>query len=311
MVYLSRFGSHPATVAFKYAGQLLRTFRILRTERPEAVFVMTPPVFAVLAVYLYCWHAGIPYVIDSHTAAFLHPRWRHFQWLQNALCRRAATTIVTNEHLARGVERIGGHATIVTDVPVTYERIADFPTAGRFSVAVVCSFNDDEPIDQIVEAARELPTVTFYLTGDARRLRRDLADRLPSNVTLTGFLSDAEYGGLLTRANAVMALTTRNHTMLRGAYEAVYQGTPVIVSNWPLLREAFASGAVHVDNSASSIVAAVGDMQRNAARFRRDVLVLRDRKRSDWSNRQEELIMRISGPTRRPATPEPVSRAQF
>ena len=40
MVYLSRFGSHPATVAFKYAGQLLRTLEILRAERPEAVFVM-------------------------------------------------------------------------------------------------------------------------------------------------------------------------------------------------------------------------------------------------------------------------------
>jgi glycosyltransferase involved in cell wall biosynthesis len=311
MVYLSRFGSHPATVAFKYAGQLLRTLEILRAERPEAVFVMTPPVFAVLAVSLYCRHAGIPYVIDSHTAAFLHPRWRYLQWLQNALCRRAATTIVTNEHLARMVEGIGGHATIVTDVPVKYERTTDFPTGGRFSVAVVCSFNDDEPIDQIIEAARDLPDVAFYMTGDSRQLRRDLAEGLPSNVTLTGFLSTAEYGGLLSRTDAVMALTTRNHTMLRGAYEAVYQGTPVIVSNWPLLREAFATGALHVDNSASGIVAAVREMQTNAAGFRAGVRLLRERKLSEWTTRQQELTLRISGAARPSAASKRVSRAQL
>ena len=311
MVYLRRFGSHPATVAFKYAGQLLGTLKILRSERPDAVFVMTPPVFAVLAVFLYCRYAGIPYIVDSHTAAFLHPRWRYLQWLQNALSRRAATTIVTNEHLAHRVESIGGHATIVTDVPVTYARIADFPTGGGFSVAVVCSFNDDEPIDQIIEAARELPDVTFYLTGNARRLRRELAARVPANLTLTGFLSDAEYGGLLSRADVVMALTTRNHTMLRGAYEAVYQGTPVIVSNWPLLRQAFGTGAAHVDNSAREIAAAVRDVQANAARYRAEVLLLRERKRLDWSKRQEALKMRIADPVGRAGAREPVSPAQF
>ena len=40
-----------------------------------------------------------------------------------------------------------------------------------------------------------------------------------------------------------MALTTEDHTMLRGAYEAIYQGTPIIVSNSALLRVAFNEGA--------------------------------------------------------------------
>ena len=65
---------------------------------------------------------------------------------------------------------------------------------------------------------------------------------MPPNVTLTGFLSDEAYGGLVCGADVVMTLTTRDHTMLRGAYEAIYQGTPVIVSDWPLLREALRRG---------------------------------------------------------------------
>ena len=51
-----------------------------------------------------------------------------------------------------------------------------------------------------------------------------------------------------------MTLTTRDHTMLRGAYEAIYQGTPVIVSDWALLRESFPEGAAHVENTAKAIV---------------------------------------------------------
>ena len=310
MVYLSRFGSHPATVAFKYAGQLMQTLKLLRAERPQAVFVMSPPVFAVLAVAIYCRWAGIPYVVDSHTAAFLHPRWRHLQWLQSALSRRAATTIVTNEHLASRIEGGGGHATIVTDVPVTYERLTEFPIAGRFSVGVVCSFNDDEPVDQVIEAARQLPEVSFLMTGDSRRLRQDLAERLPVNVKLTGFMSTSQYGGLLTRADVVMALTTRNHTMLRGAYEAIYQGTPVIISDWPLLRETFGTGAIHVDNSARGIVAAVQQMQQNPEKFRADARLLRERKLAIWNDRQAALLMRLASCTGQPAAAAGVSRAQ-
>ena len=38
MVYLGWLGSHPLTIGFKYAGQAWRTWRILRRERPDAVF---------------------------------------------------------------------------------------------------------------------------------------------------------------------------------------------------------------------------------------------------------------------------------
>jgi glycosyltransferase involved in cell wall biosynthesis len=293
MVYESRLGSSLATVVLKYAAQAWRTLRLLISERPDAVFVMTPPVFAVVAVRLYCRRAGIPYVIDTHTAAFLHPRWRHFQWLQDAVCRSAATTFVTNEHLARRVETAGGHATIVRDVPVVYDRVEKFETNGAFAVAVICSFNYDEPVEEIIGAARELSDVDFYVTGNPQNLKPEIATSLPSNMKLTGFLSDAAYGGLLSGVDAVLTLTTRNHTMLRGAYEAVYQGTPVIVSDWPLLRDAFDAGAVHVRNSAEDIVRGVRELRRNVDKYRLDVIGLRERKRQEWAQHRSDITARL------------------
>ena len=165
MVYLGWLGSHPLTIGFKYAGQAWRTWRILRRERPDAVFLMVPPVFAALVVWTYGTLHRVPFVLDAHTAAFLHPRWRAWQWLQRAVSRRAATTIVTNEHLANVVRAGGGRATLVPDVPVRFPAIEPRTRTEKFLVAVVCSFNYDEPVLEMLDAARALPDVTFMMTG--------------------------------------------------------------------------------------------------------------------------------------------------
>jgi hypothetical protein len=120
MVYWGALGSRPATIVLKYIGQAFSTWRILLRDKPDAVFVMSPPVVAGLVVYPYCALRRIPFVVDAHTGAFLDKRWRHFQGLQHWLCRRAATTIVTNTHLEALLASHGGNATILPDVPVRY-----------------------------------------------------------------------------------------------------------------------------------------------------------------------------------------------
>lgn len=293
MVYWGRLGSHPATVGLKYIGQVISTLRILLRERPHAVFVMTPPVFAGLVAYVYGLFARVPYVIDVHTAAILMPRWKHFQWLQRFVCRHAATSLVTNEHLAGIVEAGGGHATIVRDVPVSYPGGETFALNGQFSVAAVCSFNYDEPIEAILQAAEAVPGVRFYLTGNTKYLDPALAKNAPENVTFTGFLSDAAYGSLIANANAVLTLTTRDHTMLRGAWEAIYQGTPVIVSDWPLLREAFDEGTLHVDNTAEGIARAIGELQKNHTQYKAAAARLREKKLQRWQETKTAILARL------------------
>jgi glycosyltransferase involved in cell wall biosynthesis len=298
MVYLPEYGSRPSTILFKYLGQWKLTARILREECPDVVFVMTPPLFASLPAFLYAWRRGARVVLDAHTAAFLHPRWRHLQWLQRWLCRRSATTIVHNAHLAGLVRSAGAVPTIVPDVPVVYGEIEPFARPAACTVAVVCSFNYDEPVEAILAAAALVPDIQFFMTGNPKHLSADLKTRLPANVRLTGFLSDAAYGGLLTTADAVMTLTTRDHTMLRGAYEAIYQGTPVIVSDWPILRESFTEGALHVDNSPAAIAEAVRTVRRRLTDLREGARRLRDRKIAAFDETRRAILARIETPAR-------------
>src|SRR5688572_18876353 len=282
MVYLPQFGSRPSTILFKYIGQWIETARILSRERPDTVFVMTPPVFAALPAFWYAWRHGKNVVLDAHTAAFVLPRWRWFQRLQRMCCRYAVTTLVSNEHFAAHVRALGGDATVVPDVPIVFAEREPFPRPSGFVVAAVCSFDVDEPIAAIFEAARTLPDVQFFVTGSPRKLPPELTAKRPSNLTLTGFLTVPAYGGLLGDADVVMVLTTFNHTMLRGAYEAIYQETPVITSDWPVLRDAFPEGTVHVDNTAESLVAAIRTVQGDAAAYRAGAARLRKVKLDRW-----------------------------
>jgi glycosyltransferase involved in cell wall biosynthesis len=293
MVYLPQYGSRASTILFKYWGQWRKTARILRDERPDVVFVMTPPLLASFPAFLYAWRRGARVVLDAHTAAFLHPRWRYLQWLQRWLCRRSATTIVHNAHLADLVHRAGAVPTLVPDVPVVYHEVEPFARPEAFTVVVVCSFNYDEPVEAMCAAAALVPDTQFFVTGNPKHLSAELKERMPPNMRLTGFVSTAAFGGLLTSADAVMTLTTRDHTMLRGAYEAIYQGTPVVVSDWPILREFFNEGALHVDNTAPSIAAALRTMQARTTEFRAGARRLREHKLSAWRETRQALLQRI------------------
>jgi hypothetical protein len=293
MVYAGSLGSHPATILLKYAAQWIRTSRILREERPDTVFVMTPPLFAALPAFWYAVRHGKRVVLDAHTAAFLHPRWRSWQWLQRLLCRRAATTLVHNEHIGGLVRNGGGDATLVPDVPIVFARTEPFSRPAGFVAAVVCSFNDDEPLPAILDAARRMPEMSLFLTGDPRHFPSQLAGQVPSNVTMTGFLSTEAYGGLLAGVDVILTLTTRDHTMSRGGYEAIYQGTPVIVSDWPILRDAFPDGAIHVDNTPDGIVRGLEQMKAALDDYRAGAARLRDAKRGRWSDVRRRVLARI------------------
>jgi glycosyltransferase involved in cell wall biosynthesis len=145
----------------------------------------------------------------------------------------------------------------------------------------------------MLAAAALVPDMQFYMTGNPKHLSPELKAAIPANVRLTGFVSTAAFGGLLTSADAVMTLTTRDHTMLRGAYEAIYQGTPVIVSDWPILREFFDEGAQHVDNTAAGIATALRTMQLRTTEFRDGARRLRDRKLSAWRETRQAILQRI------------------
>jgi glycosyltransferase involved in cell wall biosynthesis len=247
----------PLQAPFKYILQTCDTFRYLRRNRPQLVLVASPPVFAVLAVWLYSKVFGTHYVIDAHTGVFDDPRWTWLSSLSRFLSRGAVATIVTNTFLQQKVVNWGARAIIIGDVPVEFPLIKPVDFGAGFHVVVINTFSIDEPLDEILAAAKRLPEVHFHITGNPKHARNRWTESLPANARFTGWLSDEEYAGLLVGADTIMCLTTHDHTMQRGAYEAMALGKPLITSNWGLLRETFYYGTIHVNNTVNEIADAV------------------------------------------------------
>jgi glycosyltransferase involved in cell wall biosynthesis len=122
---------------------------------------------------------------------------------------------------------------------------------------VINTYSQDEPLNEILAAAAKLPTVSFHITGNPKHARGHRMGSLPRNAHLTGWLSENEYAALLLGSDVVVCLTTHDHTMQRGAYEAMALSKPLITSDWDLLRKTFHRGTLHVRNTPDEIANAV------------------------------------------------------
>lgn len=273
----------------KYPYQVVVTGWYLFRRRPALVFVQHPPSFTAMVAALHGVLTGTPFVVDAHSDAFDSPWWSRPRWLQRRVARRAVTTIVTNDHFADLVRGWGARATIVRNFPTSYEA-APYPMGPELNIAVVATFAPDEPLDEVVAAARSLPDVRFRVTGDTRREDATIPSGLPANVELTGFLPLDEYFGLVRDSDAAMVLTTRDHTMQRGACEALSLGTPIITSDWPLLRDYFCKGTVHVDNTAAGIRDGIGELRDHMQRYREEIVQLRLDTEVEWEQARDELV---------------------
>lgn len=283
---------------FKYSYQAIKTLWLLFRQRPKIVFVQSPPSFAVFFVYLYCALMNGRFVVDAHSDAMQAPYWTRPQWLYRFLARQAVTTIVTNEHFQEQINSWGGHAFVLRDIPTTFPKSGAYPFNGAFNVVVVNTFAEDEPLAEVLAAAAELEGVHFYVTGKKRSDGQPIPGPVPANVHFTGFLPNEEYYAMLDGCQAVMCLTTRNHTMQRGACEALSLGKPIITSDWSLLRTYFNKGTVHVDNTTLGIGQGVQEMMSEYGRYQSGIKQLQTEQQQEWHSKVTlltELIQQSLG----------------
>lgn len=266
----------------RYVVQALQTWHVLREERPDIVFAQNPPIFCPMVAALYARRHGARLVVDSHSGAFIGAKWSWSRPLHRLLSRGAVTTIVQNRDLLPIVGRWGCPISLLGFTPGTYPAGDPPALEGTFNAAVVSTFAEDEPLADVIAAAQRLPAVHFYVTGDSRRASPQLLATLPGNCHLTGYIPYERYVGLLRAADVVIDLTTRDHTLLMGAYEAVSLGTPLITSDWPILREYFSQGTIHIPNTVEGICAGLARAREELATLRRGIAALQAELQAEW-----------------------------
>jgi len=279
---------------FKYFGQLVTTLIFLVRKRYQLVFVQAPPIFSVLPVYLYSLLSSTEFIIDAHTPSLLGPIWAWTLPLHRFLSRRAITTIVTNDYLQKLVASWGANAFVLEDPPIIKPSISRPMRLknGALNVVMVSTASPDEPVEEVLEAARDLPEMCFYITGDYAKSRQYIVDSAPPNVHFMGYLREDFYP-LLAAADVIVDLCVEDHQFLSGANEALGLGKPLITSKGPVLEGYFNQGTIHVHNTPTGIRQGLLEAQDKLAELKADMLSLQAIRRREWWARADRLLTLI------------------
>jgi glycosyltransferase involved in cell wall biosynthesis len=296
----------------KYVLQALVTWAVLIARRPSLVYVIITPTFSALAVYLYCLVARIPYVMDVHGHSLTSRKWAWTVPLQKFLAKRALATLVDQRLYQETFEGAGARTVVLERSPVNINvsALKRLPATEPFSVTMVSIFAVDEPVDIVVEAARLVPDVRFYITGDTKRAPAALLSSAPPNVTFTGYLYSDEYLNRLYSSNAVMTLTTEAYSLVSGGVESMALGLPTILSRQPVLLDYFTKGAVFVEHTPESIAAGVKQARDAEERLRREISTLAAEKIDRWQSAMKDLRGRIAKVTGRQVSPPHMEMAE-
>ena len=244
----------------RYIRQWRQTQRLLERERPQTILLMQPPVIALWSLLRYARSTGARIAGDLHTGVFDDPTWSWATRNTLKLLRKYGLAIVTNDALAETAEDIGCPTIVMHDRIEEWTRdltAYDDPKLERIgspSVLVPLAYAHDEPLDELLQAARETPDVQWVFTGKAPEKIRAAA---PSNVVFSGFVTNDDFLRLASRTDVTLAITMNENTMQRAGYESLSLGKNLVTSNTRVLREYFADATQIVEPTAPSLVAGV------------------------------------------------------
>lgn len=299
-VYMS-WAWHGQSLARTSLGWLrssLRTCRAVRSLPSDSVVVaMAPPVFSPLVALLATRGRDVHLAIDLHSGGLNDARWRWSFGLMRWAIRRAEAVIVTNPDLLEGQDTGTTPVLVIHDPFWVGERpeAGPAPMPGRPYAVFPASGASDEPIDALAEAAALLTgRVEVVVTGD-----RPPRGETPG-LRFTGFLPVGEFQSLMAHATVVLALTTREATMQRAAYEGLQLGRPLVCSDTGVLRRVLANAAVFVEDTGPAIAAGISEAMTRADQLEAAGEAVRATIRAD-SERGLAAVWALSGAKSHPA----------
>jgi hypothetical protein len=275
----------------KYGVGIKKTVSIIAKRKPNLVCCQNPSIMlAFLMVALKpLFNFGL--VVDAHNAGLfpLNGRYTWLNWVAIFIQKHSDLTLVTNEKLKISVEKNGGWAYILPDKIPSIPKVPIKKLKGKVNVLYICTFADDEPYDEVFNAALHInPDVVIYITGNYKKREINHRD-LPSNLELMGFISEYEFFQMLNSVDIIIDLTTRADCLVCGAYESVAVSKPVVLSNTASLKAYFTSGTVFTENRAESIALAIKKAISQKEQLSEDLTRFKKTCEKSWEKKKLDL----------------------
>jgi len=294
------FGNSKYLSVLRYPIAILQTFFTLIKERPDVFIVPNPS--TVLAFFSALVKPIFNYmlIIDEHTPfpeghalAFKGMKKLLSTYLSKHYFKQCDILIVTKElHKARINNATLKEIFILPDkIPAFDYEFEQTPLKGQHNILYICSFLRDEPWKEVIRAAELLDKDTYMYISGRNTLDKD---DLPQNVVLTGFIPNKDYQNLLRSVDIVMVLSTKQDSLLCGAYEAVAAEKPLILSEMRSLMEYFNTGTVFTKNNSKDIAHSIHLAIKDNLRLKEGIQELKKTRDLEWREKWNNLLKKLS-----------------
>jgi len=259
-----------------YLVYFLTDFNRIYKYKPKRIFVQTPPSYALLAPYFYKKFINRNCIIisDLHNAMFRNP------WLSRLGTKRLLSIsdvlICHNNIIYKTVlsdklfnDTLLEKLHILEDK--TPEKSSEYLlySSDKTNTPIVffpASFNDDEPITEVLKAAFLLPNLKIIMTGNKEKLKKNFnikTESLPANVEITGWVDELQYERLLYSCDILLGLTIHDDIQMSVSNEGLGAEKVMVLSNTEALRSIYKNGATYCNNNAASISQSIKDALDN------------------------------------------------
>ncbi|ELK44322.1 glycosyltransferase, partial [Halobacillus sp. BAB-2008] len=274
-----------------------KTFIILLKNRPSTLWIQLPPSILLYQVFIYkLFFRDTKIISDCHNGQFRSP-WLNFPFSIKLINFCSEIIIVHNDDLLNEVKdkkilNLEKVHVLEDNLPIPSESIK-IEKPEENLVLFPASFNSDEPISELVEAAKKVPHINIYITGEksAEKLNRHSIKEsdLPSNIKFTGWLTDDSYKTMLKSADIILGLTLLDTIQLSVAIEAVGYEKAMVLSNTNTLKKLFNKGSVFVDNDGASIAKGIIKALESKQELEKETKQLKVKKTKEWFSEAEKL----------------------
>ena len=234
---------------------LIRIRKGFKALKPQIIVAITPGPFGLLGLII-AKLTGTRFISAFHTdfeqlaRIYFNPFSRTFAngYLRTAnriLCKSSQAVLVNNSKLKDDVIALGSPGVEVMGTPLQPAFLQKPVTPPPARVNRICfagRLAAEKNVDQIIQAARELPSLEFVIGGDGP-LRKSLEESAKDlqNVRFTGWLSREQLIEILD-TSSLLLLPSKLETFGSVALEAMARGRPALVSanagihDWPQLQ---------------------------------------------------------------------------
>ncbi len=281
----------------RYPVLIFRTVYLLIIKRPRTLFVENPSIVLALLAVIYKKITRAKAVVDAHNSVIDHLNSREplLTNLTKYIIRNTDLTIVTNSNLKNEIEKYSGKGFVLPDPIPHFPKIEPIRLKGRYNILYISSFGEDEPIEEVIGAAKRLDKNIFiYITGNYRRYLQKLPEKIPTNVIFTGYLPEEKYIQMLHSVDLIMDLTKSEDCLVCGMYEALAVEKSLILSDKKALRDYFNSGAVFTANTPSDIARSINTVLKKKKTICKEIAYIKTIKQKMWEADFKKLLLRLT-----------------